>query len=481
MIEKEVKEIDVWVQRLTHVEMPLFTRTVNCVAGLAGREDSSFSELTWTILQDPSLTAAVLKMSNSMYYNPTGKRISTVSRAVMRLGYDTIRGMCLSIALVETVLSSLHRDRVAREIARAFHSATQAKSLATRSSVSSPEEVFIAALLSRIGQIAFWCFAGRFGEKLENALKTSVREEEAEIEVLGFKLERLTLELSREWKLSELLDTVLQHKKVTNSSAQCIRLGYSIAQAAEKGWQSAEIVDKVSRVCDFLKIPEEEAVEIMHDSARIAAEITETYGAKSSSRLIPIPEEPVHAVAKAEETRKEYPKPDHQVQLASLRDLSALARSKKGDANMVLSILLEGIYRGIGMDRVLFALLTPDRAKLNGKFALGWEDERDITKFQIGADDARLNIFGYVLKTRRQIWVTEDPGDDILLLLTKEISNQLGSGPFLIMPVCIKGKPIGVIYADRNLSGRDLDEESSDSFDFMGQQANACLTSLAGE
>ncbi|MHC1726413.1 MAG: HDOD domain-containing protein [Syntrophobacteraceae bacterium] len=475
------KEIDIWVQRLTHEDMPLFTRTVHCVAGLASEEDSSFSELTWAILQDPTLTAAILKLSNSMYYNPYFKRINTISRAVMRLGFDLIKGMCLSIALVETVLSSLHRERVAIEIARAFHAASQAKNLALRCNVSLPEEVFIAALLSRIGQIAFWCFAGEYGEKLECALKTSVREEDAEIEVLGFKLERLTLELCREWKLSELLDSVFRNKMVMDKRTQCISLGYCIAQAAEKGWNSSQIRKETSKVSDLLKISEDEASEIMHDSARIAAEITVTYGAKSSSRLIPIPEEElVQALAKIPEVKREYPKPDHQVQLASLRDLSALANSKKGDASMVLSILLEGIYRGIGMDRVLFALLTPDRQRLIGKFGLGWDNEKNFSGFQVGANPAKPNIFSYIIKNQKPMWVTDDPGNEILSMLTKEISDYLGGGPFLIMPVCITGKPIGVVYADRNLSGRDLDEESSDSFEFMGQQANMCLTALSG-
>ena len=56
----------------------------------------------------------------------------------------------------------------------------------------SPEEVFIAALLGRIGHIAFWCFAGEVGDRLRSAMLGVDREDQAEVEVLGFKLERLT-------------------------------------------------------------------------------------------------------------------------------------------------------------------------------------------------------------------------------------------------------------------------------------------------
>jgi hypothetical protein len=147
---------------------------------------------------------------------------------------------------------------------------------------------------------------------------------------------------------------------------------------------------------------------------------------------------------------------------------------------MVLSIVLEGIYRGIGMDRVIFALLTPDRQHLKGKYGLGWVDEGYVENFTISANLEIINIFGYVLRNRKPVWVTEKPDFNIKPLLTEELSNLIASGPFFAMPVAIKGTAIGIIWADRNLSGRSLDEESFESFAFFGQQANMSLSSLGG-
>ena len=192
------EKLELWVQRLNQGNMPIFAHTVQSIAATANRDDSSFSELAWSILQDPGLTAQVLKLSNSIYYNPSPRRINTVSRALMRLGFETVKEMCLSIALVESVLPNLHRKKVALEIARAFHSGVQAKNIATLRKLATPEEIFIAALLSRIGQIAFWCFAGDVGDRLELAMQEpNQTEDKAEIEVLGFRLERLTLRLSQ--------------------------------------------------------------------------------------------------------------------------------------------------------------------------------------------------------------------------------------------------------------------------------------------
>ncbi len=474
-------EFDKWVMRLIRENMPIFTRTAQSVAGMAGSENCSLANLAWSILEDPSLTAHVLKLANSIYYNPGSKRISTVSRALLRLGADTVKEMCLGIALVETVLSGLHKEKVAIEISRAFHAAVQARRMAKRRSLSGPEEIFIGALLTRIGNMVFWCFSGQEGEKLERAMLNTEREDEAEMEVLGFKLERLTLRLSQEWRLSDLLESVFYDKKGTDPRVLSIRLGCAVARASENGWHSPEMEKIIGEAADFLQSTEEETVKMLHESAIAASEITASYGAKKSSGLIPLPEQVSPSASPAAEIKHKYPEPDPNIQLCSLRDLSTLVTSGKGDVNLVLSIVLEGIYRGIGMDRVVFALLMPDRRRLVGKYGLGCVDDGWVGNLIIDLDPKMPNIFDYLIKNNRPVRITDNPDKSIEPLLTEKLSNQTGGGPFLATPIAIKGTIIGVIYADRNLSGRSLDDESFESFAFFGQQASLNLSMLGGK
>ena len=56
--------------------------------------------LTKIVLQDYSLTNKVLQFANSAYYSP-GQKVSTVSMAVAILGFDTVRDLCLAIALFD--------------------------------------------------------------------------------------------------------------------------------------------------------------------------------------------------------------------------------------------------------------------------------------------------------------------------------------------------------------------------------------------
>ncbi len=491
--------IDYWVERLSREDMPLFSSTVQHVAGMATKEDCSFSELAWSILQDPVLTSRVLKLANSMYYNPGAKRILTVSRAVMRLGTNIIKEICLAISLIESVLSGKSKDKVAVEVARSFHAAVQARGMAAFLKVADAEEIFIAALLARIGNIAFWCFSDEMGPSLENALGNFDSDESAEVEVLGFKLERLTERLSREWKLSDLLERTLRNKNDADPRVRSIRLGCSVALAAEKGWDSPEMRKTLGEVSNFFRLPGIQTAEILHESAKKAAAVTELFGTKSISRLVPIPENQPNAIAKPNETvpdqtvtslgptglaimdtpsQDQYPKPDLSVQMGSLRDLSALMTSGAGEFNMVLSIVLEGIYRGIGMDRVVFGILTSDRRHLIGKHGLGCMDGW-VDRFSVNMASDKQNVFQYVLKNKKSLWVTEKPEASVKTLLTDELVNLIGKVPLFVMPVIIKDVVIGIIFADRKESGRKLDEESFENFNLFGQQANMCLRALA--
>jgi len=315
--------------------------------------------------------------------------------------------------------------------------------------------------------------------------------------------------------LSDLLECALLDKNGTDPLVLSIKLGCAIAQSSEKGWDCPQVKEIVKKAGNFLHLSGEETAKTLHESARAAAEIAESYGANKSSRLVPLPMAAapplpervvvIESAAEPPEANKssrlvplptettpplpkrvvaiehEYPKPDLKIQMNSLRDLSSLVASGKGDFNMALSIVLEGIYRGIGVDRVIFMLLTPDRQHLKGKHGLGWIDESYVENFRINANNSEMfNIFGYLLINSRPVWAKEKPDSGIKHLLTEELINLTGGGPFFAMPIAIKGTAIGVIYADRSRSGRCLDDESFESFAFFGQQANMCLSAVAG-
>jgi len=120
--------LDTFVSRLTHQDMPVFAQSVKNIQSLSERDNTSLSELANVVLQDAALTARMLMLANSVHFNKGYQSVNTISRAVVMLGIDSIRTLCMSISLVETLLNGAMRDQVVREMALAFHAATQPES-----------------------------------------------------------------------------------------------------------------------------------------------------------------------------------------------------------------------------------------------------------------------------------------------------------------------------------------------------------------
>ena len=475
------RSLSEWVQKLGDSGMPVFAHTARDISRLSDSRESSAAELARVVLQDAAMTAKLLRVANSPVFNFTGKSISTVSRAVVLLGFDEVRSICLSIAVVESMLKGKQKQRVIEEMARSFHAAVQARAIARKRKDPAPEEVFIATLLSRLGDMAFWAFAGPSAERLDAALQRQGGDlpEAVQRRVLGFALSDLTLGLSREWKLGDLLEQSLQGRSDRNPRAGNVMLGYQLASAAEHGWDAPDVKRLVERIAENLYLPVPEVTRMVRSNADEAADTAAFYGAARASRLIPV----VRETAEAPDVVAEQPvtpvflEPDPMLQLTILRELAALMDTRP-DYNLVLEMVLEGMYRGVGMDRTLFALRTPDHRFLAGRYALGVDNEVLRQQFHIETLEAKPNLFQHVIQTRQALWAGQPGNAAERRLLTPQVRAICADAPFFVTPIEIRGKVIGVFYADRKVSGRPLDEDSFTSFRHFAQQGNLALSFL---
>ena len=472
-----------WVQKLGDAGMPVFAHTARDISHVSDSRESSAAELARVVLQDAAMTAKLLRVANSPVFNPMGKSISTVSRAVVVLGFQEVRSICLSIAVVESMLKGKQKQRVAGEMARSFHAAVQARAFARKRKDKSPEEVFIATLLSHLGDMAFWAFAGDSAERMDTALRQRADDppDKVQQDVLGFVFRELTLSLGREWKLGDLLEESLEGRVDKNPRAGSVLLGYELAVASEKGWDSPEVKKLVKRIAENLYLPAEEVGKLVKANAEEAADTAAFYGAQFASELIPVPADKRHPAEQPppEQQAPVFLEPDPMLQLTILRELSALMEGKP-NINMVLEMVLEGIYRGIGMDRTLFALRSPDHRFLMGRYALGMDDETLRRTFQFETGSQHTSVFTHVLDTRQSVWMNElDQGGQGRLITPQVKAVTLGAD-FFVTPIEIRGKVIGVFYADRQPSARALDADSFTSFRHFASQGNLALTYLSG-
>ncbi len=470
-----------WVSRLSEEEMPIFAQTVAEVNRILGKEEYSSLALGRVILQDPSMTAKVLKLANSVFYNPGGTPINTVSRAVVVLGFNAVQAICISIAVIESLLRGPVKQRVQRELARSIHAASQARNLAHSMKDSAGEEVFIAALLMNLGQMAFWCFSGAEGEVLDAALSDAKDTDPAEVEkrVLGFKLIHLTAALAKEWKLTPLVDEALKGKATKDPKARCIDIGHQIARESENGWTTPEMKKVATEAAKILNMNVNEVGVLFQSVAETAVTTAKAMGASVAAKMIPMfrkGESSPESVWDA--PPEEWTQPDPMLQLRILREITSMMMTKP-DINVVLEMVLEGIHRGVGMDRTVLAMVAPRRTLVKAKFVLGKERIKFTERFQFELGTRPQNLFSSLMDKPRSVWLADYNDPEFDGLIFGSIFETISRTTFFAEPVIFAGQTIGIFYADRFPSKRELDIDSFEGFKLFVHQANLGLDHVA--
>ena len=211
------ENLDNWIERISENELPIFKYTVNAINDVVSKDATSTSDLSRIILRDANLTARVLRLANSATYNITGSTISTVSRAIVYLGFNLVRDVSMSLAIIDALLSGKAKEHALKLMAQSFHAAVQARDFAEQRGDTASEEIFIAALLRYVGEITFWCVAGEEGEQIIELMEQrGFSEEMAQQEVRGFTLDQITVGITTDWHLSDLLHRAIKQPKMKN-------------------------------------------------------------------------------------------------------------------------------------------------------------------------------------------------------------------------------------------------------------------------
>jgi len=466
--DRNPQSLEEWAELLREEELPIFSNTAQKIYAALDDKKKGAMELASIILQDPNLTAKLLKVGNSPYYNPSRQKISTVSRAIVILGMQMIRELTLACSFFESILSPANKERANREIAQAIHAAVQARELAIALADASPEEVFVAALLHNVGQVAFWCSGDAKAALLhERLVNSEIPGEAGEKQILGFCLDDLGKKLSKSWHLGGLIHDAISHPQSLDKRVQTVRLGSEISSALEQGIDSDAM-----RVCfDKLEKLGFEAGEPLRAKIKSntlsAIDIAHQFGAYDASVYIGAGDQiPAREII-------EDVKPDKkQIQFQILQDIAAHI-SGNIELNTLFEMVLEGIHRGVEMDHTLFLLLGPDKKVLNEKIALGWAKIDSNAKLHIYQEGDKGNFLFHALHDREGVWIKPQQHQELYSL---QIENCFGRHECFVFPVQLESKPIGLIYCDRGLSGAALKPEDFSAAKHFARQAQIGLT-----
>ncbi len=468
------KGLEAWVTYLRRQNMPVLGDVIVDLNKITGSEDANVNQLAEVILRDPKLTSHVLRIANSVQYNYTKQQINTVSRAIVLIGLKGMRAICISLLVMDNLLNDEPVERLLQLIAQGFHAATQAKSLVSKYDEPAGEEVFIAALLYNLGEMAFWSndkLSVRDPDLLSDQAK--VRKDAME-RVLGTSFKAITKELAKHWKLGHTLEQALYPPEKPDRKVKAVVIGERLSRAALYGWDSPQVKKVVEEVADYAEVDIDTALNLVKKGADESAEIALSYGVSEACSLIPSSLKNIE-IAKSKPVSKVM-KSDAQLQLSILRELTS-ATTENMDVNTILQMVVEGIHRGIGLERVAIAFISGH--KLQAKYALGEGTDHWRSKFLFDVGPYSESVFTHVIQSGRTHWFNHDAIATSSHLYPDDVVRILGKMPSLMSVLEIDKRKVGVFYADRWTFGGKLDSDHYEAFKHFTNQALISLSILS--
>ncbi len=476
-------------------DFPALSESVTSINRIAGSDKESVNKLSNSVLKDFALTNKLLKLVNSaMYGQFDGGSISTISRAVVILGFDSVRSIALSLMMFDNLQNKGHAQQLKEEFVRSLFSGMLARGLAGRAAVKDAEEAFICAMFHNLGRtLSLFYFPEETIEIQKLIQAKGLNEELAAAQVLGLNFEEMGIGIAKTWgfpdsmllSMRRLPDEKIK-KGLSNGDRLRILSGFSnelseVITNTPEHERSAAVKRLSVKYGECLSVNEKQIgalvekslQDITQFSAAVNVNLKQSKFAKQAAQWVgksdvPAPtnaETETESVLAATLLHEHKPAHDqhagergeapahnaaeiHAILSSGLQDISNSLIDDSIKVNDILRMILETMYTGMSFHHVLFCIKDGRSNAMTGKFGFGENVQTLVKGFQFPMID-QPDVFHVALKNNADILISDIDDPKIASRIPAWYRQAVSARTFLIFPIVIKGKPLGLIYADR--------------------------------
>lgn len=493
--------LDFLLRRMRHkTDFPALSNSINRIQGMATSETESVGNVTSEILKDVALTNKLLRLVNSAHF-ARGGSISTVSRAVTLVGFNGIRNMALSLVLLERMQDKTHASLLKEEFLRALMAGSIAGELSA--GVCGSEEAFIGALFQNLGRLLaefYFPEEARTVRGLCQSARNPVSEATASVSVLGLNYETLGTGVAKAWGLPESIQRSMRKPIGEPPLRQPADLSERLRWTAGAANEMADILlqsepkDVDARLTQvakrYAKVLGASVEEIQTTTVLARKKLIDMAAAMDlhvsvGSAAAKLLNQPTGAAEQADHSPASGPdslsfvelhatevqsvpatsavaKPAHPVAQILSSGIQEITDSMVEDFKLsdVLRMILETMFRALDFRYVVFCMRDPKVDTLTGRFGLG-QGVNALTKaFHIPLKATPTDLFSVVCLKGVDTMISDASDPHLAQRLPEWYRNAINAPTFLLLPLMIKGRPFGLIYADKaEKGGLVLDEK----------------------
>ena len=494
--QQEAPVLDFLLRRMRHrSDFPALSDAIGRIQRLTQSENESLASLSNEILKDVALTQKLLRLVNTAAYRHTGGGgISTVSRAVALIGFAGIRNLALSLVLLERMENKGHAQRLREDFLRSLMAASLARELCPNAREA--EEAFLGAMLHHLGRTLTEFYFPEEADAVRRLVtpmeggQPPLSEAVASTQVLGMSYEGLGLGVARQWGFPDSLQRAMRRpggeapaKLIEDSGERQRWLARASNDMADLILQTppeqahAKLRALAQRHARALGLSAETFEQAADTARRHLAQMTEALGLQlpresRAQRLLapvmPSVQDSLTAHELVPTQVLERTEAGAQPAAAASGDLLAAGIHEITDAmvngcqlNAVLRMVLETIYRALGVRRVIFCLRDSRGQTLTGRLGVGADVERLAPVLRVDLAAQPADLFAAVCLKGADTLIQDASAANIAARLPAWAKGELQAPSLLLLPLMVKGSPLGLIYADHARAGGIVVDEKS--------------------
>jgi HD-like signal output (HDOD) protein len=453
-------------------DFPAFSQQIEETIRVLGEEEVSAQRLAELVLRNYSLSLKVLRAANSFTFNRAGVPIFSVAQAIFRLGIERVRALVGGLLFFEHFHARTGpvKELVLLSLVSANHAAGAAAKVG-----AAPEEAYLAGMLRNVGEVLLACY---FPDDHQRIVASAVQAQTSVADVcereLGFSFEDLGRAMVTKWGMPPAVAATITSglpdaPRTAPRLLVLTALGHGLTTALYRG-DARDARARLTLLVQKLGLPlglSLEAVKEIADAAAAEARRTFTKLNVRSKELSILdrsksaftapagpaasPAAPDAGDAPPARAPLDSPAQNQSMPPALLfqqltSEVDHMLDTRAGsDLHAVLLMVLEAVQRGGGFDRVLFALVTPDKLHVQGRLAIGSRSEplRDLFSFPLSL---RGGPIGVALARQQELMLRSDwelrPEEASLL-------GHFGARFIGVLPLIVAGVLVGCLYFDR--------------------------------
>lgn len=473
--------------------------------------DVSYAELAQQLEDDPVLSYYILTRANAQR-SGKGTTCKTPEQAISLIGTETLKSLIRQVPFESSSSTGIQNHHFVRTLVASLLAAYIARSICYYRELPNPDHSFWASLFLGVPMWLMWRCAPVEMRTVRQAFYARYNaSRNAETEVFGCTFrsiahavterlalpdlviacylpgnlpsERQAILLARSAR-PELPPKLWEDRKLAIKMQQpsfVVILANLVANAASYDWYSRATLRAQRILASYLSVPLEEAIALTHEAATIMSRNHPLPGVMLPAAKLLLPprtrtkQVDDNKTSVATDISVASPKHIDSTLFTQLTDAMIHRPESFADMPALMNTALQALIEGVGLQRSMVALISPDGQRLKTFFSKGCDNQPAMQKFQTAISPQ--SIFARLSEKPSSAWIKQDSPGKIQSMIPENFRLAITVTDFFLMSVFIGKRPVAILYADAGHIEK-LSDRAYQQFKFLCGAVAGALTHI---